>query len=33
MRVDFMRFRGIEREKGGACYLQEWSVQIIGYSA
>jgi hypothetical protein len=31
MRVDMMGFRGIEREKGGARYHQEWSVQIVGY--
>jgi hypothetical protein len=31
MYVDMMRFRGIEREKGGAGYEQEWSVRIIGY--
>jgi hypothetical protein len=31
MRVDMMLFRGIERDKSGAGYEQEWSVQIIGY--
>jgi len=31
MRVDMMKFCGVEREKGGAGYEQEWSVQIIGY--
>jgi len=31
MHVDMMRFRGIERDKGGVGYEQEWSVRIIGY--
>jgi hypothetical protein len=31
MRVDMMMFRGIERDKSGAGYEQEWSVRIIGY--
>lgn len=31
MRVDMMLFRGIERDKNGAGYEQEWSVRIIGY--
>jgi hypothetical protein len=33
MRVDMMRFRGVERTKDGVGYEQEWSVQIIGYAA
>jgi hypothetical protein len=31
MRVDMMLFRGIERDKSGAGYEQEWSVRVIGY--
>lgn len=31
MRVDMMLFRGIERDKTGAGYEQEWSVKIVGY--
>jgi hypothetical protein len=31
MRVDMMMFRGIERDKSGAGYEQEWSVRIVGY--
>jgi len=31
MRVDMMMFRGIERDKSGAGYEQEWSVRVIGY--
>jgi hypothetical protein len=31
MHVDMMKFRGIERDKAGAGYEQEWSVRIIGY--
>jgi hypothetical protein len=31
MRVDMMLFHGIERNKSGAGYEQEWSVQVIGY--
>jgi hypothetical protein len=31
MHVDMMRFRGIERDKAGVGYEQEWSVKIIGY--
>jgi len=31
MHVDMMRFRGIERDKAGVGYEQEWSVRIIGY--
>lgn len=33
MRVDLMRFHGIERNKEGVGFEQEWSVQIIGYGA
>jgi len=31
MHVDLMRFRGIERNKAGVGYEQEWSVRITGY--
>jgi hypothetical protein len=31
MRVDMMLFCGIERDKSGAGYEQEWSVRIGGY--
>jgi len=31
MRVDLMLLRGIERDKTGAGFEQEWSVQIVGY--
>jgi hypothetical protein len=31
MHVDMMRFRGIERDKAGVGYEQEWSVKIISY--
>lgn len=31
MRVDMMLFRGVERDKSGAGYEQEWSVKIVGY--
>jgi hypothetical protein len=33
MAVDMMKFRGVERDKDGAGYEQEWSVKIIGYEA
>lgn len=33
MRVDLMRFHGIERTKDGVGFEQEWSVQIVGYDA
>jgi hypothetical protein len=33
MHVDMMRFRGVERDKSGAGFEQEWSVKIIGYEA
>jgi hypothetical protein len=31
MHVDMMRFRGIERDKAGVGYEQEWSVRFVGY--
>ena len=33
MHIDMMRFRGIERDKAGVGYEQEWSVRIVGYAA